>query len=61
MNEDTTKRGPRDRGRINLDEDYELRYWMEELGVTEEELRRAVHTAGVLIDDVRQHLRRNRG
>jgi hypothetical protein len=61
MSEDTTKHGPRDRARINLDEDHEVRYWTQELGVTEEELRHAVHTAGVMIDDVRQHLRRSRG
>jgi hypothetical protein len=59
MIEDTTKLGPHDRSRINLDEEYEIRYWMQELGVTEEELRHAVHTAGVLIDDVREHLRRS--
>jgi len=58
MADDSTKRGPRDRTRIDLDEEYEVRYWMQELGVTEEELRHAVHTAGVMIDDVREQLRR---
>ncbi len=58
MSEDSARLGPRDRTRIDLDEERELRYWMHELGVTEEELRHAVHTAGVLIDNVREQLRR---
>ena len=58
MADDSTKRGPRDRTCIDLDEEYEVRYWMQQLGVTEEELRHAVHTAGVMIDDVREQLRR---
>ncbi len=56
--EDSARRGPRERTRIDLAEEYEVRYWMQELGVTEEELRHAVHTAGVMIDDVREQLRR---
>jgi len=58
MAEDSARRGPRDRTRIDLEEEWEVRYWMQELGVTEEELRHAVHTAGVMIDDVREQLRR---
>jgi hypothetical protein len=46
---------------VELEEEADVRYWTEELGVTEEELRNAVHTAGIQIDDVRQHLRRSRG
>ncbi len=58
MSEDSARLGPRDRTRIDLDEERELRHWMQEFGVTEEELRHAVHTAGVLIDNVREQLRR---
>ena len=58
MTEDSARRGSRERTRVDLEEECEVRYWMQELGVTEEELRHAVHTAGVLIDDVREQLRR---
>ncbi len=58
MAEDSARRGARDRTRVDLEEECEVRYWMQEFGVTEEELRHAVHTAGVMIDDVREQLRR---
>lgn len=46
MADDKTDRGPQDRGRINLSEDYEIRYWAKKFGVTEEDLKRAVLRAG---------------
>lgn len=61
MSDERSRRGPRDRTQVELEEEADVRYWTEELGVTEEELRNAVHTAGIQIDDVRQHLRRSRG
>jgi hypothetical protein len=39
MADDTTKRDYRDRYRINVHEDFELRYWTKELGVTSEKLK----------------------
>jgi hypothetical protein len=39
MSDDPTKRDYRDRDRINVKEDYELRYWTKELGVTPEKLK----------------------
>lgn len=56
MADDKTNRGPADRARVNVNEDYELRYWMKELGCTEAQLRAAVKTAGVMVKDVRAHL-----
>jgi hypothetical protein len=50
-------RGPADRSRINVNEEWERRYWTKELGVSEEQLRAAVSTAGVSADAVREHLR----
>jgi hypothetical protein len=35
-----------DRHRINMDEDYEVRYWAEKFGASAEELRKAVQAAG---------------
>jgi hypothetical protein len=56
MSDDTTRRGPPDPARINVNQSWELRYWSEKLGVTEQELRRAVEAAGVMVEDVRRHL-----
>jgi hypothetical protein len=58
MSDDTSKRGPADRQRVNLDEDYEVRYWTQKWNVSEERLREAVAAAGVMADDVEAWLRR---
>lgn len=46
MADDKSDRGPQDRSRINLTEDYEVRYWMQKFGVSKTELERAVAKAG---------------
>ena len=46
MSDDRSQRGPQDRSRINLSEDYEVRYWTKELGCTVDQLRKAVQEAG---------------
>lgn len=56
MPDDTTNRGAQDRARININEDHEVRYWTQALGVSEEQLREAVAAVGVSADAVRQHL-----
>lgn len=48
--------GGQDRKRINLNEDYEIRDWTQSLGVTEEELRKAVAAVGDQTDAVREYL-----
>ena len=58
MGDDTRKVGSPDRDRINTSEDYEVRYWARELGVSEEELRAAVEAVGNGADDVRRPLKR---
>lgn len=58
MSDDLTNRGPQDRARINVNEDHELRYWTEELGVSEQRLKEAVKAAGVSVEAVREHLRK---
>ena len=50
-------RGDGDRQRINVDQDYELRYWSDRLGVSADELRQAVRDVGPMADAVEQHLR----
>lgn len=57
MSDDTTKRGPADRTRINVNEDYELQYWSEKFGVSRERLRAAVEKVGVMAEDVDRELR----
>jgi len=58
MSADLSKRGQQDRIRINVNEVHEVRYWTEELGVTREELERAVKAVGVMMEDVRKHLKK---
>ncbi|TDE13899.1 DUF3606 domain-containing protein [Dyadobacter psychrotolerans] len=56
MADDKTKRGPADSSRINVNEDYEVAYWTEALGCTEEELQKAVKSAGTSAKAVREYL-----
>lgn len=57
MTDNLTDRGPRDRSRIALDEDWELRYWSKEFNCTPEQLREAVKQAGSnSVDKVREYL-----
>lgn len=58
MSDDKTNRGPQDRSRIALGEDYEVRYWSEKFGVSAEELRAAVEAVGNSAEAVEKHLRR---
>ena len=45
-----------DRKRINVHEEQELRYWSHRLGVSSDELKRAVSKVGVMADDVARAL-----
>ena len=56
MSDDRTNRGPADRSRVNVNEDYEVRYWCKEFGCTETQLRAAVRAVGVMVTDVRRYL-----
>jgi len=56
MSDDKAKTG-HDRKLINLNESYEVRAWTQSLGVTEEELRRAVAAVGNSADKVREYLK----
>lgn len=55
MADDLKNRGPQDRLRINVHEDHEVGYWTKALGVTKEELERAVKAVGVMAADVRKY------
>jgi len=56
MSDNLKDRGPQDRSRINVNEEWELRYWTKALGVTEDRLRKAVAKVGVSADAVRAEL-----
>jgi hypothetical protein len=56
MSDDRTKRGPQDAARVNVHEKWELDYWTEKLGVTEQQLKDAVQQVGPMAKDVRSHL-----
>jgi len=58
MADDRTNRGGQDRARINLHEDYEVRYWTKELGVSKDELARLVEQHGSSAERIRQALRK---
>jgi hypothetical protein len=55
MSDDLNKRGPQDSSRINVNEEWELRYWTKKFGVSEEELKAAVNKVGVKADAVTAH------
>jgi hypothetical protein len=55
MADDLRKTGRRDDERINVDQHHELGYWAEKLGVSREELRKAVQAAGPMVKDVQRH------
>jgi hypothetical protein len=54
--DDTRNPGRPDRDRINLEQDYEVRDWTRSLGVTENELRKAVQAVGNTASKVREYL-----
>lgn len=51
-----TKRGQPDRSKINMSEDFEVKYWTKALGVDREMLRRAVEKVGNSAATVRKEL-----
>jgi len=49
----------RDRDRIDIHQDPEVRYWSQELGVTPEILKDTVQKIGVMAADVRRELNKD--
>lgn len=50
--------GSPDRDRINIHENYEVEYWTKTLGISAEDLRKAVEAAGTSADAVRKHIKK---
>jgi hypothetical protein len=57
MSDDKNNLGAQDRSRININEDYELRYWSEKFGVTPVRIKDAVNAVGPMADKVEQFLK----
>jgi len=58
MADDKTLRGPQDRSRIALGEDYEVDYWTGKFGVSRERLQQAVDAVGNSAAAVEQYLKK---
>ena len=58
MADDVRQTGARDDQRINVDQDHELSYWSDKLGVSRDQLREAVAKVGPMVRNVQQHLNR---
>lgn len=58
MADDKTNRGSQDRSRINLHEDYEVRYWTDKLGISKSRLEEAVRKVGSSAKAVEEELRK---
>jgi Protein of unknown function (DUF3606) len=56
MADDLKNRGAPDRGRVNVHEDHEVRYWTKKWGVTKEQLVEAVQRVGVSVRAVARKL-----
>ena len=46
MADDKTERGQPDRSTINMQEDYEIKYWTQRFGTTREELQKIIDRVG---------------
>lgn len=58
MSDNKNKKRPLDAFKINIHEDYELRYWSKTLKVSADELIEAVNKVGPQASKVRQYLHR---
>ena len=58
MADNLNDRGPQDRSRINVEEDWEVRWWCVQFNCTETELRQAVKKVGVTAENVRKEIRK---
>jgi len=58
MSDDKGIRGPADRSKISLSDEYEVRYWTTTLGVDKQELTAAVQAVGNSAERVKQYLKK---
>ena len=58
MPDNKKKTRPQDASRINMNQEYEVNWWCDELDCTRDQLARCVDRAGVMAKDVRACLGR---
>jgi hypothetical protein len=58
MPDNLKRRGPEDPNKINVNQDWEIKYWCEELNVSRAKLIRAVEKVGPMVKDVKAYLAR---
>jgi hypothetical protein len=56
MSGNEADRAPRDLERVNITEDWEIRWWCTKLAVTEDQLRSAVEAVGPTTAEIERHL-----
>jgi hypothetical protein len=61
MTDEPLSRGGKDRTRIDLNDDHDLRYWSRRLNISRTDLKRAVDKVGVVAADVARYLGKNLG
>ncbi len=61
MPDPSAVRGEQDRVRINMDEEAEVQFWMNELGVDARTLKQVIAQTGNTAKAVREHLQRRLG
>ena len=59
MADDLKQTGKADDTRINIEQDHEVSYWSEKLGMSRDQLRNAVAKAGPMVRNVERALRGN--
>lgn len=58
--DDLKNKGPQDRSRISLSEDWEVKWWSEKLGISAKQLIEVVGKVGNSADKVQEYLRSNK-
>ena len=58
MSDDLHKRRPQDSSKINVNEEWEVRFWCDKFGCTKEKLISAVKAVGVSADAVEKYLKK---
>lgn len=56
MTDNLKRRQPEDPNKINVNQSWEISYWSDALGVSEQKLRAAVAAVGPLVKDVKKYL-----
>jgi hypothetical protein len=57
MADDPSIRSGQDRSRININQEHEVRYWSQKLGISADELKEVVQEVGPMADAVEQTVR----